>query len=160
MNRAVKGPFVHMESYRGHMHWPLLAFALCLAGCATDRSALEMSATVPPDRAKMISLLFRSEGTPMTLHSSCRKAGRRRDATTVGRYVASLVNYNLDDSWIEAQAAAGLSAAGQAWRVTIIFHTEDDFLINEEEIEFLVPRGADRALPESFRCRYSVTYLQ
>jgi hypothetical protein len=136
----------------------LIAFALLLAGCATN--FVPASATVSPDAAEMIQLLFRSEGTPMTLHSSCRKAGRRWDATTVGRYVATLVDYNLAHSWIAARAVTEETAAGPAWRLTIVFHTADDFLVNEEEIDFLVPWGAGRAIPDSFRCRYSVTYLQ
>ena len=96
----------------------------------------------------------------MALHSSCRKAGRRWDATTMGRYVAKLVDYNLVRFWIAAQAVAEETAAAAAWRVTVVFHTEDDFLIHEEEIEFLAPRSAVDAAPDSFLCRYSVTYLQ
>jgi hypothetical protein len=140
------------------MRQGLIAIALLLAGCATSPNP--KLAIEPPDTAETIGLLFRSEGTPMTLHSSCRKAGRRWNATTIGRYVASVLDYNLVRSWIAAGAAAEATGAGPAWRLTVVFHTEDDFLVNEEEIEFLVPLGARRALPESFRCRYSVTYLQ
>ena len=140
------------------MRQGLSAIALLLAGCAT--SLTPKLAAEPPDTAEMIGLLFRSEGTPTTLHSSCRKAGRRWDATTVGRYVATVLDYNLVRFWIAAGAAAEQAGAGPAWRITVVFHTEDDFLVNEEEIEFLVPVGARRALPESFRCRYSVIYLQ